>query len=654
MADIIDVATKTSEQRSAHFIGSIVFVHDDVYSSAKVKELIIIDGQQRLTTLTLLYLALYRFAVDIKNEEKANEIIETYLINKFAAEDEKIKLRPTENNSKAIQYLFRAAENEKFESYSKIVDNFNYFKGQISNTNFELILKGLAKLMFVEISLDRHKDDPQRIFESLNSTGLELSQSDLIRNYILMGLDRVAQDKIYSNYWAIIENLAKDEQLNINKVSDFIRDYLTLINNNIPNKNKVYLEFKAKFPTTTLSELEKMLSPIRALASFYNKLLNPAKEADKDIRVQLEYIQHLEINVAYPFLMKVYEDYTLKIIDKATFIKVLEFIQNFTWRRSIMSLPTNALNKIFMTLYDKIEHKNYLYTLQKWLLERPGTQRFPKNAELLDMLKLKDVYNIKPKNKTYLFGRLENFDNKEIVIVDNDITIEHIFPQQPELKWSLELGKEDFDVMKEKYLHTLANLTLSGNNTKLSNKIFSFKRDLPEYGYKASRLWLNKSLANNDKWGVKQLEKRFEELAARFLKVWPYPAIVLEDSDANEEVNIFEAEDPKYKKLEYAIFFNQKLLITNVSKLYLEVFKQLFELKPEVFFSTDLGEKISLTNNPKEGAPRQAVKISETYFIESNMDSNNKFEKIKYALTIFEAQDELSIKYATENEPIDA
>jgi uncharacterized protein with ParB-like and HNH nuclease domain len=653
LADIIEVGTKTSEERSVHFIGSVVFVHDDLYASSKVNELIIIDGQQRLTTLTLLYLALYRFAVDMKNEEKASEIMETYLINRFAAEDEKIKLRPTENNKQAIQFLFRAAKNETFEGYSKIVDNFDYFRGQINSNNFELIFKGLAKLMFVEISLDRQKDDPQRIFESLNSTGLELSQSDLIRNYILMGLDRVSQDKIYINYWAIIENFAKDDSTNTSKVSDFIRDYLTLINNNIPNKSKVYLEFKIKFPTTTLTNLEQTLEKIRALASFYNKLLNPTKELDKDIRVQLQYIQHLEINVAYPFLMKVYKDYSLKIIDKVTFIKLLEFIQTFTWRRFIMGLPTNALSKIFMTLYDKIDHKNYLYSLQKWLLERPGTQRFPKNAELIEMLKLKDIYNIKSKNRTYLFDRLENFENKEIVMIDTDITIEHIFPQQPELEWSMKLGKQDFDTMKEKYLHTLGNLTLSGSNAKLGNRIFSFKRDLEKYGYKASRLWLNKSLASNDKWGPTEVEKRSVQLIDRFLKVWPYPAIALDSSDTNEEVNIFEADEPIHKKLEYAIFFNQKLAITNVTKLYTEVFKQLFELAPEIFFTSDLGDKIGLTNKPKEGAPRQAVRISENYFMESNIDSNTKFEKIKHALTIFEAEDELSIKYATENEVAD-
>jgi uncharacterized protein with ParB-like and HNH nuclease domain len=644
--DILEVGT--SNKMNAHFIGSVVYVHDDVYTSSRIKELTVIDGQQRLTTLTLIYLALYRLAIEIGDKGLEAEISETYLTNKFAPEEEKLKLRPTENNDKAIKYLLRSDKDEEFSDFSKVIDNFNYFNSRISEENLEFVLKGLAKLMFVEISLDREKDDPQRIFESLNSTGLELSQADLIRNYILMGLNRRDQNKIYNNYWEIIEKLAKDETLNTSKVSDFIRDYLTLVNNKIPNKSKVYLEFKAKFPTTDLQELETNLSPIKSLVKFYNKLLNPKNESDKDIRLQLEYINRLEVNVAYPFLMKVYEDYSENMIDKATFIKVLDFIQSFAWRRFIVGLPTNALNKIFMTLYEKVDKDDYLLSLQKWLLKRPGSQRFPKNKEVIESLKLKDVYNIKSKNRTYLLERLENFDNNEPVIIEGntDITIEHIFPQNPDPKWKVDLGADEYNLIKETYLNTIGNLTLSGNNGKLGNKPFAFKRDLENAGYKDSRLWLNKYLSISEKWDKAEIERRFDLLAERFLKIWQMPQIELEERDENNEVNIFEAEDPKFKKLEYAIFFDQKIEVNQVAKLYVEVFKQLFELQPETFFTTDLAEKITLTKNPKEGNPRQAVPINDTYFIEGNIDNIGKFEKIKHALTIFDSEDELTIKYA--------
>ena len=633
---------------NAHFIGGIVYVHDDVYTSSRIKELTIIDGQQRLTTLTLVYLAIYRFSIEISNEALASEINETYLINKFAPEEEKPKLRPTEDNDKAIKYLLRNDKDEEFSDFSKVIDNYNYFKGRIAEENFNYILKGLSKLMFVEISLDREKDDPQRIFESLNSTGLELSQADLIRNYILMGLNRRDQNKIYKSYWEIIEKLAKDEAHDEDKVSDYIRDYLTLTNNRIPNKSKVYLEFKEKFQGVDLQTLEKNLLPVKSLAKFYNKLLNPGNEPDKDIRLQLEYINRLEINVVYPFLMKVYEDYSENVIDKPTFISILNITQSFAWRRFIVGLPANGLNKIFMTLYEKVDKDNYLLSLQRWLLKKQGSQRFPRNKEVVEILKLKDLYNIKSKSRTYLLERLENFENKEPVIIDgnSDITIEHIFPQNPDPKWKIDLGASEYNLIKETFLNTIGNLTLSGNNGKLGNKPFVFKRDLENVGYKGSRLWLNKYIAAANKWDCSEIEKRFDLLAERFLKIWQFPDIEIEEKDENNEINIFEAEDPRFKRLDYVIFFDQKIEVNQVSKLYVEVLKRLFELRPEVFFTTDLAEKITLTKDPKEGRLRQAIPINDTYYIEGNIDSNGKFEKIKRALTIFDAEDELVVKYA--------
>ena len=647
--DILEIGT--TEKSNVHFIGSVVYVHDDVYTSSRIKELTIIDGQQRLTTLTLIYLVLHRLGIEMNNEALVSEISETYLINKFAPEEEKLKLRPTDNNDKAIKFLLRSDISEEYIDFSKVIDNYNYFKSRITEENFEFVLKGLSRLMFVEISLDREKDNPQRIFESLNSTGLELSQADLIRNYILMGLKRKDQNKIYSNYWEIIEKLAKDETQNISKVSDFIRDYLTLVNNKIPNKSKVYFEFKTKYPTSDLETLESNLLPIKSLVKFYNKLINPKNETDKEIRRELVYINRLEINVAYPFLMKVYEDYSENIIDKETFINVLDFVQSFTWRRFVVGLPTNALNKIFMTLYEKIDNNNYLFSLQKWLLKRPGSQRFPKNKEVIESLKLKDVYNIKSKNRTYLLERLENFENREPVKIEGntDITIEHIFPQNPDPKWKVELGTDEYNLIKETYLNTIGNLTLSGNNGKLGNKPFLYKRDLELAGYKDSRLWLNKYLSIAEKWDANEIGRRFDILSERFLKIWTYPTIELDERDENNEVNIFEAEDPKHKKLEYAIFFDQKLEVSQVAKLYLEVFKQLFDLQPETFFTTDLAEKITLTKSPTKGNPRQPIQLNDTYFIEGNIDNIGKFEKIKHALTIFDSEDELTIKYA-ENE----
>jgi len=650
--DIIE--TGKNEKVNAHFIGSIVYVHDDVYTASGLTELTIIDGQQRLTTITLIFIALYRLAQQLENPTLVSRIHKTYLINEFAPEAEKLKLKPTDNNKEALRHILNSSDGEEFNGYSRIIENFNFFKSHINKENFDTVLRGLNKLIFVDIALDRQKDNPQRIFESLNSTGLELSQADLIRNYILMGLSRTNQEKIYKSYWEVIEKNAKDEILNKSRVSDFIRDYLTLINKEIPNKGEVYVKFKSQYPTTTIDELENVLADLKSLVKYYNKLINPKNEIDKDIRTQLEYINRLEINVAFPFLMKVYEDYSNSIIDKSTFISVLNLVQSYTWRRFILGLPTNALNKIFMGLYYHKDFKkeDYLSSIQKILLKLSRVQRFPRNAEVINALKEKDVYNIKPKNRIYLLERLENFNNIEHVVIEgnSDITIEHIFPQNPDPKWKIELGQEEYNFIKENYLNTIGNLTLSGNNGKLGNKPFIEKRDMnidgKEQGYKFSRLWLNRDLKEKEKWNKEEIEKRANEISERFMKIWEMPEIEIEQESDNDEVNIFDAEDPKHKKLEYAIFFNQKLEVTQVAKLYIEVFKQLFDLQPETFFTSEIGDRLSLTKTPEANGLRQAVPISETYFIEANIDNMGKFDRIKQALTIFGFEDELSIKYA--------
>lgn len=633
---------------SGHFIGSIVYVHDDLYSASSIRELSIIDGQQRLTTITLIYLRLFQLATELKFDRLKSQINETYLINKFAEDEEKLKLRPTENNDKALKYLLRSDQNEEFNQFSRLVENYNYYRSRINEENFEVVREGLSKLMFVEISLDRKKDDAQKIFESLNSTGLELSQADLIRNYILMGLDRKNQNKIYEKYWEVIEQNAKEDKTNTNKVSDFVRDFLTLENKKIPNKKKVYEEFKFKFPFTSVSQLESNLSKLKSLVFHYNKILNPSNETDEQIRLQLQYVHRLEINVAYPFIMKVYDDYANKIIDKATFLKVLELIQSYAWRRFIMGLPTNALNKIFMVLYQDVQPERYLESIEKSLLRKKGTGRFPRDTELINILKEKDVYNVKGKNRTYMLERLENYQNKELVFIDGNssITIEHIFPRNPDPKWKVSLEESSYNDIKEKYLHTIANLTLSGNNGSLGNKSFIEKRDMnidqKEQGYKYSRLWLNKYLANIDKWDKAELHKRFNKIKDRFLKVWPMPEIEIDEEEPNE-VNIFDAEDPTGKKLEYAIFFDQKLDISNISSLYTHVIKTLFEIQPKSFFASDIAERICITK--KESDLRQAISINDTYFIENNYDSRSKVERIKHILTYLDLEDELIIKY---------
>lgn len=647
LEDILTVGG--DEGRTSHFIGSVVFIHDDVYSASSVRELSIIDGQQRLTTVTLLYIAIYVLAREMGNTSLVSKIQETYLINKFAEESAKLKLKPTENNDRALQYLLRSDPDEEYPDYSRLIENYRYFRSRLEPENLETIQRGLGKLIFVEISLERDKDDPQKIFESLNSTGLELSQSDLIRNYILMGLKHSDQVQIYDRYWKYIEAQATQTDTNTNRVSDFIRDFLTFENREIPNKNKVYQEYKKRYPLTDMDALATTLGKMKRYVGFYHRLINPNSEQDRDIRHQLYLIHKLEVNVAFPFLMEVWNDYATEVIDKKTLIEVLELVQSFVWRRFIMGLPTNALNKIFMRLYEDILPADYIGSLQRSLVRKRATQRFPRDQEVIDTLRERDMYGIQSRNRNYFLERLENFENREPVRIDDnpDITIEHIFPQNPESRWRAELSAEEYSLMRDKYLNTIANLTLSGNNGKLGNKYFTEKRgmneDGGEQGYLFSRLWLNKYPAQLSRWGKTEIEKRFELITERFLRIWRFPNVTEVESENEIEMNIFDAEEPTGKKLEYVIFMDQKIEVRNVTDMYNQVIRILFDLNPEAFINTPIYDKLNIGTNKEKF--REPVSLGDSYFFEQHMASRVKFDRLKYVLTTLELEDELLVKY---------
>ena len=641
-----DIIAVEKYNRGTHFIGSIVFIHEGIYSTSEVKELVIIDGQQRLTTINIIYVALFRFAKENSMQNEADKVLNMFLINQYVEqESSKLKLKQTDSNSLAFKAIMNGTENE-FNHYSNVIENFNYFKVIITQENFNTILNGLKRLIFVEISLERGKDDPQRIFESLNSTGLDLSQSDLIRNYILMDLDPKNQNKIFEQVWNPIEENARNLTKQKSLVSDYIRDYLTLRNKKIPNKNKVYLEFKKLYPNKDEAyhqELENM----KSLSTHYKKFINPSTVQEHNVRKELKYISRLEINVAYPFLLQVFEDAENGLLSEEVLIKILKLIQTYTWRRFVVGLPTNALNKIFMALYAEVDTEEYYESIALALIKKRGSAKFPTNEDLKSALKDKDLYNIQSKNRNYMFELLENFNNREYVDTSNElITIEHIFPQTPNDDWSNAISSEDYFQFKEKYLNTIANLTLSGNNGALSNKSFINKKmmnnDNGEQGYNYSRLWLNDYLKTLDNWDISNYNKRFNLIYNRFLKIWEYPNIVLPESDNGQEQNIFNTESPTYKKLEYFIFENTKVEEEFVSQMYIYVIQKLFEKNPQLLLEAK--DIFKITRNLEDF--RSPQELVNGYYIEVNLASNLKFNSLKRLLTLFELEDELIIKYA--------
>ena len=243
---------------------------------------------------------------------------------------------------------------------------------------------------------------------------------------------------------------------------------------------------------------------------------------------------------------------------------------------------------------------------------------------------------------------MEHFRNPERVDLSSaDITIEHIFPQNPDIKWKSDITDTDYKLFSEKYLNTIANLTLSGNNGALGNKSFSEKRDINKdegrQGYAYSNLWMNEALKTKDVWNVEELEERFKLLYNRYTSIWKYPSITITEDNDDEEYTLFDAPEPKHKKLEYYTYKDELVVTKEFSKMYNHIITDLFTESPSKFLLTDLKEALGLTTDKDK--PRSAYAINDTYYIEVNTDSNSKFNKLKKVLSAFELEDELVIKY---------
>ncbi|RVY83643.1 DUF262 domain-containing protein [Helicobacter pylori] len=512
------IKTGGNDQIEGHFIGSIVFVHDGIYTT-NYNELLIIDGQQRLTTITLLFIALRNHLND-KDEflEKFShqKIQNRYLTNSDEKGDKKFKLILSEPDRETLLSLIDENKRKPSEPSSKIMENFKLFEEWIrKNTDkLETIFKGLDKLMVVEISLERDKDNPQLIFESMNSTGKDLTQTDLIRNYILMGLEVEKQEDFYNQYWRAMEEDFKQNETLFNQ---FVRHYLTIKTREIPNINKVYEAFK-RYQQERGIETEVLLQDLQKYCGFFCQIVFK-KEADKDLNKALSFLVDLERDVIYPLLLELYSDYIDGVLSKQDFIPIIYLIESYICRRAVCGLGTNGLNKIFASFTKKINKDQYLESIKAHFLSLETTKgKFPKDSEFKNLFITIDFYNLK--EKKYFFERLENFNTKEPVNTQ-ECTIEHIMPQTLTKEWERDLG-ENFQAIHDKYLHTIGNLTLTGYNQEYSNNSFQEKRDM-EKGFKDSPLRLNQGLRDLKSFGEEEIEKRANDLADWALKIWTYP-----------------------------------------------------------------------------------------------------------------------------------
>lgn len=550
---------------NGHFIGSIVFVHDGIYTT-NYNELLIIDGQQRLTTITLLLIALRNYLNDedeLLEKFSCQKIQNRYLINSDEKGDKKFKLFLSEPDRDTLLSLIDENRRKPSEPSLKIMENFKLFEEWIrKNTDkLETIFKGLDKLMVVEISLERGKDNPQLIFESINSKGIELTQTDLIRNYIIMETEDEKQEDFYNQYRRAMEENFKQSEKQSEKQSKredlfnkFVRHYLTIKTRETPNINKVYEAFK-DYQQKEGIEIEDLLKDLQKYCGYFCQIVFK-KEADKDLNEALGFLVDLEMDVIYPLLLELYSDYSDGVLSKQDFIPIIALTESYICRRAVCGLGTNSLNKVFPFVTKKINKDQYRESIKVHFGYLTEKQRFPNNDEFKKLFITIDFYHFQ--KKKYFFERLENFDTKEPVNT-KECTIEHIMPQTLTKEWKRDLGG-NFQAIHDKYLHTIGNLTLTGYNEKYRNNSFQEKRDM-EKGFKQSPLKLNQGLRDLESFGEKEIEKRANDLADWALKIWTYPKL---DAETLEKYK--QKEKKAYDLSSYKFGSNSKELFDILSK----------------------------------------------------------------------------------------
>lgn len=514
-----DLVKVIKNKRRSHFFGSLVSVYEP---SGRNTEFLVIDGQQRLTTVSLLLLAMYNLIksgiITPKDAYLDKQIYEDFLVDKYQPEETRIKLKPVKNDQKAFGKLFNDAREHIRES--NLTTNYNYFYERIQKQEISIdeLFDAICRLEIINITLN-NEDNPQLIFESLNSTGLDLSEGDKIRNFILMGLPSKEQDEYYDKYWNRIEECTKYD------VSSFVRDYLSIKQLAIPSQKKIYISFKDYVDQKSI-ETEKLLKDLLAYAKRYEILLCGGTE-NKALDACIYRLNRLETTVTRPFFLEVLRLYDENKFDISEVSEIFLITENYLFRRAICDLPTNALNKIFSTLHREITRYEgndlgYVEKFKYALLSKKDRARFPDDDEFAERFTERPIYQMNSKNKIYIMERLENYSTLEDKDVyghcdDGTYSIEHIMPQHLTPAWIKVLG-EDYEEIHEMWLHRIANLTLTAYNSKYSNSTFEEKKSMKN-GFEDSGIRMNTYIVKKDRWTLSELEERNHK-TCRFYRGW--------------------------------------------------------------------------------------------------------------------------------------
>lgn len=611
-------------ERKSHFMGSIVYVANSDIDFIDLKEYVVIDGQQRLTTSTLFLKALHDV---IEDEDLKDEILESFLINKRLDEKNKLKLKPIKKDDEVFKKLLKN-DFDTIDKNSNIYKNYLFFKNKIQSfQDCKSLYLGFKKLFIVHIALNRRDDNPQLIFESINSTGVSLSQSDLIRNFLLMDKEADEQIELFEKYWFKIE-----ENLTSENISSFIRDYLTVKQNKIPNKDHIYEAFKI-FVYSQNIDTKDLLNELLEYSKIYKTFLYPHNETYAQ---NLKNLRQLKISVVYPFLLSVIENFNKQLISDKELFRTLGIIESYIVRRMVCNKPTNALNKVFASLFsDILEMSNFSFeNFSKYfatiLFTKKGSAVFPDDEEFRADFTSRDAYNLK--NIKFILLRLENKDNNEKVDIAS-LSIEHFMPQTLTNSWKAKLG-DKYQIIHDRYLHNIGNLSLSGDNTQLGNKPFEEKKKILS---EKSRLKLNQYFINAANWDEGEINKRGDVLFEDAKILWQYPIeldLKLDFENSDKEFYTLDDDfDVTGKKPIYFELFNIRHSVKSWSDLYTQVVKILvdfnFDIAKSLLTDDDFSGKKQRIISRSENDCRKAYEIKENYFVEVNLSASSIMNYVK-------------------------
>ena len=620
--------------RRSHFFGSLVSVYNP---GGRKNEYLIIDGQQRLTTVSLLLLAMYNL-IDEKrlipqSSYLGQQIYEDFLIDKYQPKETRIKLKPVKNDQHAFTKLFD--EESEHVKDSNITLNYRYFYDRVQKEELTLdeLFDAIAKLEIISIELN-NDDNPQLIFESLNSTGMALSEGDRIRNFILMGLPGKDQEDYYEKYWNRIEVCTDYD------VSSFVRDYLSIKQQTTPSFSKIYSTFKAYVDEAKIGT-EDLLKDLLFYAKLYEKLLF-ANTASKALNACILRMNRLETTVTRPFFLEVLRlesENTLTIDEVA---EIFSLTENYMFRRTICDVPTNALNKIFLLLHKEIirfdgTESGYVEKFKYALLSRRERGRFPDDEEFSKAFSERQLYLMNTKNKVYVLERLENFataEDKDVYrhVDDGTYTIEHIMPQHLTPSWIKSLG-DRYEQIHETWLHRAANLTLTAYNSSYSNSSFDEKRDCPN-GFANSGIRMNQWIGAQATWGLTELEARSRQLVQRAVQVWSAPKTDYKPAD--QELDSCTLDDDTLmigRKIARFRYKNTEHPVTSWIEMYEQVLRILHDEDRSVLtrlaYSSDADHELAAFVSSKRENLRGAAEIDGNIFIETNTSTDYKINLLR-------------------------